>query len=336
MRRLITMLSVLTLLATACGSSESETATTTAAPTSAAPTTAAATTTAAPSTTAAATTEAPTTTAATEVVTGGLPVGLANAFRETTDVTSGRMEGSISVTGIPDIPGGEFAMTFSGAFDNRTGAFSFAMDLSALAAAAGDEIPAGFEDLLGEMEIRQIDEFAYVKFPLFTTMFGAGTEWIRMPADESADIAGGFSAGAAPMNPSDFLEPFGNGYGTVEELGVEDVRGESATHYRVTFDMERLAEELSAAELEELQAQGPLPFDELPMDIWVGADGLVRKFSFSMVGADLDLPADEQFGSMVMTFEMFDLGEDIVVEPPPADQVTDAEDLAFFDPSIFG
>ena len=126
------------------------------------------------------------------------------AFAASAEVTSGRMEGSIEVTGLDPSQGiTEMVMPFGGAFDNASGDSSFYMDMSGIAGAGGDDIPAEFADLLGEMEVRQIGDTAYVKFPFFNMFLGAETPWIAMPADES-DPTGGFSM-TSPGNPSEIL-----------------------------------------------------------------------------------------------------------------------------------
>jgi hypothetical protein len=334
-RRFSLLVTVLALVAAACGGSD-EPAATTAAPTTAAPTTAAPDT-AAP-TTAAPTTAAPTTAAPDTTAGGGGGSGVPAAFREalsrTSDATSGRMEGSIAMSGIPDLPGGEFTIPFSGAFDNAAGTFAFTMDLSAVAQATGEEIPPGFEDMFGDMEIRQIGDVAYMRFPLFG-MLGVQTEWLKMPADDSAATAGGL-AGATPGNPADLLEMLEDADAQVEEIGRETIRGTETTHFRVTFDMEKLLEAATPEERAELEAQGPLPIDALPMDIWIGNDGLVHRYAIDIDGTAIEAEPGESFDRMTMTFDMFDFGADVNITAPPDDQVTDVDTLDFFDPGLFG
>ena len=46
-----------------------------------------------------------------------------------------------------------------------------------------------------------------------------------------------------------------------------------------------------------------------------------------MEGATLDVPEDEAFESMIMDFEMYDYGEDIVIELP--EEYTEMDSLDF-------
>ena len=162
-----------------------------------------------------------------------------SAFERSAEVTTGRMEGLIEVSGLDPSQGfTEMVIPFGGAFDNASGNFSFYMDMTSIAAAAGDELPPEFADLFGEMEVRQIGDTAYLKFPLFTALFGAETPWISMPAEEG-DVASGFMT-TSPANPSDILGSFEDAGATVEVIGTETVNGVNTTHYRAVFDMEAL------------------------------------------------------------------------------------------------
>jgi hypothetical protein len=303
-RTFLMLLAALALIATACaGETATETTTTVAGD-------------GATTSTAVATTTAPDETTTTEGG-GGSNATLAslqNSLAQSGEATKGRMEGMIAITGSPEFPGETFAMIFSGAFDNEAGNFSFIMDLSSMAAQFGEEIPPELAGLFDEMEIRTIGDTSYIRFGLLTMFLGPDVEWVATSVEEGMDATGGLT-GATPSNPADFLEFFEEAYGTVEELGEETLRGVNTTHYLVTFDMEELRANATPEQLAEMDEQD-LPLDELPMDLWISDDGLVHKYRLEIDGTELDLPADEAFESMVMEFEMFDYGEDIVIEAP--------------------
>jgi hypothetical protein len=327
-RRISIVFTVLVLVVSACANGDTTSDDTGASDTSStsATTTAAAAPTTAPSPT---TTDAPaTTTSAAANAESDEITALRAAFAASADVTSGRMEGSIEISGLDASEGlAEIVMPFGGSFDNESGDSSFYMDMSGMAAAAGDEIPAEFDDLFGEMEVRQIGETSYVKFPFFGMFLGAETPWISMPADES-DPTGGFAM-TSPGNPSEILGSFEDAGATVEVIGAEAVNGVSATHYRVIFDTETLLAEATPEELERLEEQGPIPIDELPMDVWISEDGLVVRFIMEMDGDSIDTEPGEGFEHMSMRYDMFELNSPIVIDPPPPGEVTDVDDLEF-------
>jgi hypothetical protein len=166
---------------------------------------------------------------------------------------------------------------------------------------------------------------SYVKFGFFNMFLGAETPWIAMPADES-DPTGGFSM-TSPGNPSEILGSFEEAGATVEVIGTEAVNGVNTTHYRAVFDMETLLAEATAEERAQLEAQGPLPLDALPMDVWISGDGLVIRFIMEIDGGSVEAAPGEAFGHMVMRYDMFDLNAGVVIEPPPPEEVTHVDDL---------
>jgi len=247
------------------------------------------------------------------------------AFVASADVTSGRMEGSIEVTGLDPSKGiTEMVIPFGGAFDNASGDFSFSMDMSGVAA-SDEEIPPDIAELFGELEVRQIGDIAYVKFPFFNMFLGAETPWIAMPADEG-DPTGGFTM-SSPGNPSEILGSFEDAGATVEVIGTETVNGVNAKHYRAVFDTEALLAQATPEERERLEAQGPLPVDSLPMDVWISDEGLVVRFIMEIDGDSVDTEPGESFDQMLMRYDMFDLNSGVTIDPPPPDEVTAVQDL---------
>ncbi len=155
---------------------------------------------------------------------------------------------------------------------------------------------------------------------------GEDVTWIELPADEAGAAAGSFGP-ASPGNPAEFLSALEDANADVVEVGTETLRGVSTTHYLVTFDMEKLLEQATPEQRAELEAQGPLPVDQLPMDVWIGDDGLIYKYVMTLDGTAVETDPGQGFESMVMTFEIYDYGATIDIEAPPADEVTSSDAL---------
>jgi hypothetical protein len=331
-RSLAALVAVVAVLVAACGSPTSTT-TIAAQPTttSAEPVTSSTTSAPEPSTTAAPTTTGATTTTGEPSENASELDALHTAFAASAAITSGRMEGLIEMTGLDPSTTGltELSMPFGGAFDNVSGNFSFYLDMSGLAAAAGDEMPPEFADLFGEMEVRQIGDRAYMRFAFLNMFLGAETEWIAMPADESGTATQDFTM-SSPSNPSEFLATFEDAGATVEVLGTETVNGVQATHYRAVFDTEALLASATPEERAKLEAQGPLPADFLPLDVWVSDEGLVVRFVMEIDGTGLATTPEESFDKMTMRYDLFDLNGDVTIEAPPVANTTDIEDLDGF------
>lgn len=280
------------------------------------------TTTAADTTSSTGAAETTTTAGATSGVDGDL-ASLQRAMAQTAESAPSRVEGLIRMEGLADAPAETVEMPFSVITDPATGNNSMTMDFGAMAAIGGEDIPPEMAELMGSMEIRQIGDTVYMKFPFFTAFLGAETEWVSMPADEDS-VAEDMTPGAAPNDPGSFLDSFKDAEGRVEVVGTEDVRGISTTHYQIIIDEEWMAE-MSEEDIQDLEEQGFVPGAEFPLNLWVADDGLVHRMSITTDASQLE--DAEEFESMTMTFDFFDFGESVTIEPPPADQVTDMENL---------
>lgn len=314
MKRLLITVACLVALA-ACGDAAQDETTTTS---TTEPQT---TTSVAPETT---TTTEPATTTTTSGGSEGDLALLQEAMATSAEAGPSRIEGAMSLT----LAEGETAeMPMTMLTDPESGDSAMTMDMAAMAAASGEEIPAEMAEMMGTMEVRQIGDTVYLRFPFFTAFLGAETEWVSMPAEEGTDVTDDMTSGATPNDPNTFLESFSETEGTVEELGSEEIRGIATTHYRMTVS-EDWQEHLSEEELAELGEQGPLPDASFPIDLWVGDDDLVHRMSLEFSGDDLLGSEREEIEGMAMTFDFFDFGQSVTIEEPPADEVTDMSELS--------
>lgn len=322
MARPIALIASLALLLAACGGAEEASETTTTLPLAITTTVAETTTTTAPTTTTAGAPES-------QDGTGQL-ASIRAAISQSAEITSGRMEGLIEVSGATD--GGtvmDLSMPFGGAFDTATGNSSFFIDLSGIAEAGGEEIPAEFADMFGEMEVRVVDGVSYIKFPFFALLFGAETDWISAPAEEGSDLTSDFTF-AQPDNPAEILSELEDADAEVTEVGRETVNGIETTHYRVVFDTATLLAEMPAEERADLEERGLMPDGEFPMDLWISDDGLIIRYIMDIDGSAVPATDGDQFDRMVMTFNLFDINEPVDIVAPDAAEVSDIESLGGF------
>ena len=284
-------------------------------------------------TTTAAAPESTTTTAGETTTTssGGQASGdlavIQQAMAKSAELIPSRTEGVIKMVGLASEEGPiEVEMPFAVATDPATGNTSMSMDFGAMAGAMGsEEIPPEMAALMGTMEIREVDNVTYMNFPFFTAFLGAETDWISMPAEEGTDLTEGFGSGNTPTDPASYLESLSDAGGSAEVVGPEEIRGIATTRYRVPID-DTWRDQLSAEELAKLEAQGPLPSESFPLDLWIDDDGLVHRMSIEVAGTEVE--GGEDFESMTMTFDFFDFGQPVSIEAPPAEDVTPMDDLA--------
>ena len=252
--------------------------------------------------------------------------------------TSGRFSFDLSFTFAgADEP---VALSGEGAFDTASKRTSFSVDMSSLAKLLGgfvagfpgadkSELP-DFDDPAGwKVEIVQDGDVGYVRLPAIDGQLPEGKTWVRGTAGDVK--AGGLDFkeldSFTQNDPRDVLDALRGLGGDIETVGSDDLRGVETTHYRALLDPAQLVREATATNadaasvLDRLSETGVA---EVPLDVWIDGDGLVRKLAL-----DVDVPGatSSQGGSVSLAFELWDYGERVAIDVPPAAQVADASAL---------
>jgi hypothetical protein len=241
---------------------------------------------------------------------------------------SARFKGGISMNG--DVEGEtiDFEMNLNGAYNLNDKSMELSLDMSDMAAVLGDVDDADaemFQDLFSDpMQMKAIDDTAWLKWGLLDMFSGSQGSWIEMEAEENM-----FGSGAS--TPTDLVEMFKGASGHVTDLGTESINGVDTTHFQILMDLEEYADNLSAAEADEIREMvGDL--GDMPLDVWIDDDGLLRRLEMSMspeaFGA-VGMSAGDDF-EMSVWYEVFDYGSDIEITPPPADEVISGSDIGTF------
>jgi len=280
-------------------------------------------------------------TASSGVEATGEPVSfeqIAQSASSSAEATTGRFSFDMSMS----FPGADepFSLSGEGAFDTTNERSSFAVDLSSLAkllggfaagfGAAGAKDLPDFDDPAGwKIEVVQDGDVGYVRLPAIDDQLPEGKTWVR-------GTAGDVKAGGVDFeeldsftrnDPRDVLEALGGLSGDIETLGTEELRGVDTTHYRVVLDPVALAKRATAGNPDATSLLGQLTgrdgMADVPLDVWIDGDGHVRKLS-------LDFEGDEssgRSGSASLAFELWDYGDPVEIDVPPASQVADASSL---------
>lgn len=263
---------------------------------------------------------------------------LSRSATTSADAKSGRFSFDMSMT----FPGTDepFALSGEGAFDEASGRAAFAVDMSSLAKLLGGFVAglAGpnakdlpdFDDPAGwRIEVVQDGEVGYVRFPALDDQLPEGKSWIRAnEADASAQS--GFDFGEfeqfAKSDPRELLDSLRAVTSDIDTIGSEQLRGVETTHYRAVIDPAELGklapggqQQTSQSLVDQITAQSGL--GPIPVDVWIDASGLVRKLSMSFAATE---PGTSQSSEVSMAFEIWDYGESVAIELPPASEVADA------------
>jgi hypothetical protein len=267
------------------------------------------------------------------------PIALEELSRSATasaEATSGRFAFDMDIA----FPGADEPLSFSGegAFDRESERASFAVDMSLFAQLLGgflgafggatpDDMPDFDDPGAWQIEVIQDGAVSYVHFPAVSGELPEGKTWIR--SDGQGLKVGGFEFSQveelAASDPRDLLGMLEAVGGEIETIGTEELRSVETTHYRATIDPAEYAKTASPeerAKLAQLADSIQAGVGVVPVDIWLDGDGLVRKVAVEVSAED-----QGQVGSASMSFEVWDYGEDVDIDLPPADEVVDESAL---------
>ncbi|MDQ3944707.1 MAG: hypothetical protein M3357_06075, partial [Actinomycetota bacterium] len=170
-----------------------------------------------------------------------------------------------------------------------------------------------------------------------------GKRWARLDLAALSSQSGiDVAALSAQFNSSDPLANIALLTGAaddVTEVGVEDVRGVSTRHLKMTVDLQKATEQLTsrisgpAAERLKVavaQAATTVGVTQLPIEAWIDADGFPRRLAYEMDLSKAKVPGAEgapAAGTAKITMEFFDFGQDVDVSIPPAEDTIDLAEL---------
>ena len=255
---------------------------------------------------------------------------LAQAMTSSLDGSSFGFEGSLVLSGSE--ASDSAAITFGGAHDRAANATEFTVDLAGIgqlmSEGEADEDLEFFQLFFADpIQVIMIDDIAWVNWDLFSMFTPADQDqkdsWIEMAAEDGESMVGDLGVESGISDPTELLTALRNVAGDIEDLGSDEIRGVTATHYRMYVDSRELEEALPDDEAAELDAVEIM----VPVDFWVDTEDRLRKVSMSLT--DPEMLEDAEITGLTVDFELFDFGQPMGIEPPPADQILTEDDLGF-------
>jgi hypothetical protein len=260
-----------------------------------------------------------------KVTVAATPSGLVEAATRTSAAKTGHVEMQIDTVA----NGLQSTFDSTGAFDADRHLFAMSLDLSSLLSATMHTPPSnaaggsgGQTSSLGSTaNVVATDNIVYLDFPLFARLVGVQTQWMSVPATTGAstfDVA----------DPSAFLDFLHGAGGQVVDMGREDVRGVDTQHLHATVKLQDALDSASGPARERLQRaidqlgkdDTGLLDEEMPVDVYIDGDGMVRELVFDFSSPDT---VDSTASKATLTVDLSDFGTDVGIQVPSPDQVTD-------------
>lgn len=184
-----------------------------------------------------------------------------------------------------DADGERLDITGEGAFDYTKASGTFVMDLPEI---------EGMK--IGRIEAILVDNVIYEKFPAHLAANLGGKPWIKIDLNEAlgAELAQ-LAQQAQSSNPTQ-ITALTLGAENVEEIGQEEVRGTSTTHYKVTVSLKKALAEAEDPNLKEVIEQTAAVYtsDTVPIEVWMDDEGLPRRMKFTMDLSQIEAPDAEE------------------------------------------
>ena len=164
------------------------------------------------------------------------------------------------------------------------------------------------------------DYVLYLQLGALASQVPGGKHWVELDVSKLGKSAGldlGKLLSGSQIQPGDLLSMLQAEGAKIRNLGSARVDGAATTHYGVTIDTAKAlqAKGLTSPLLAGVAAELP----KVPVDVWIGKDGLLRR---------IKLAASTAQGSLDMKMDLFDYGANVAVSPPPSSDVFDATQLA--------
>jgi hypothetical protein len=160
----------------------------------------------------------------------------------------------------------------------------------------------------------------YMKMPSLTSALPGGKPWVKFDLRAAAKSAGVDLGSLGAVDPKQGLQQL-LASGDVKKIGTDTIGGVETTHYRAVIDMTRAAK-VPAPQRKQLRQLLKGMHGSAPVDVWIDADGRVRRESMSF-----DYGAGLQNAQASMTMDFTDFGAPVDVAVPAADEVTDMSSL---------
>ncbi len=159
----------------------------------------------------------------------------------------------------------------------------------------------------------------YLSGSSVSSLIPAGKTWVEVDAPSQLSGSAANSFASAPQ-ASSLLAMLQGISGGVSTVGTEAIGGVPTTHYRADLDLAKVAAKAPGGVPADVKPLvGELGEAAIPVDVWVGADGLVHQMVMKLTLGSLMGKALGLDMTLRMTLDHF--GDPVVITAPPLAEV---------------
>ena len=241
-------------------------------------------------------------------------VGLAGFAARTARAGSARVAMHMTMSGVP---GGTIQVDATGvvAFRSRAGAMRLRMTSPTTGSV---------------LHIREITRWpvVYMRSSLFAGEPHSKGPWVKLDfarIEREHGVNVNALANTGGNDPSEMLSTLAGESDSITTVGHATVRGVDTTHYRAVIDLSKVAASAppalrAAARRSEARLEALLGKHLMPVDVWIGADGRVRRVAYR---TSVSIPGQAGALTTSVRLEMFGFGVLAPAAAPPAARTTD-------------
>jgi hypothetical protein len=185
---------------------------------------------------------------------------------------------------------------------------------------------------VGTTDLRSVGGVMYVRVPAEFAAFTGGKPWVKVDASALGAAGLGQLGTSGMTSPADLLAYLAGASDKVTKVGEETVAKTRTTRYRVEIDLRKAARDADPAGREAVaQAEKAFGSRTVPADVWLDADGRLRKFELrqsvtppaSTSGTSASPATVELYAALTLP----EFGVPVQVTAPPAGEVADLSGL---------
>jgi hypothetical protein len=171
------------------------------------------------------------------------------------------------------------------------------------------------------IETIAVGPLLFIRSPVFRAAGLPASKWVKLDLAEIArqhnvDLGSLVNSNPSPAGALAYLQ----GSTEVKKLGGEHVQGVETTHYQVTVDLQRAAQQARGRARDAIRKVITVSgLKRIPVQAWVDGEGYIRKVSYT------EHSGRQQ--SADVTMKLHDFGPHVSIASPPESSVVDFQQL---------